>query len=59
RALVETLDRLRLDRKFASRLGSLACMGVLRSHTWESVARRIIALAGVEVAMTQVVEVSS
>ncbi|MGI8996553.1 MAG: glycosyltransferase family 4 protein [Pyrinomonadaceae bacterium] len=51
RALAEALDRLRRDRKFASRLGSLACMKVLRSHTWESVARRIIALAGVEVAM--------
>jgi glycosyltransferase involved in cell wall biosynthesis len=45
RSLAEALDRLRCDPALRARLGKAARDTVLRDHTWEAVARRIMALA--------------
>ena len=44
-ALAQSLHRLRLDPDLRRRLGSVARSTVLRDHTWDGVARRILALA--------------
>lgn len=45
RALSGALTRLASDRSLARGLGRAARAQVLRSHTWDAVARRILALA--------------
>jgi glycosyltransferase involved in cell wall biosynthesis len=48
KALAEALDRLRREPKLCARLGQAARATVLRNHTWEAVAQRILHLAGLE-----------
>jgi glycosyltransferase involved in cell wall biosynthesis len=45
-ALAAALDRLRCDPALRARLGQAARETVLRDHTWDAVARRILELAG-------------
>jgi len=45
-ALADALVRLRGDADLRARLGRAAHESVLRGHTWDSVARRILRLAG-------------
>jgi glycosyltransferase involved in cell wall biosynthesis len=47
-ALAEALDRLRWEPELCARLGQAARATVLRNHTWEAIARRILHLAGLE-----------
>lgn len=47
-ALAATLDRLREQPDLRTRLGQAARSTVLRHHTWEAVARRLLRLAGLE-----------
>jgi glycosyltransferase involved in cell wall biosynthesis len=47
-ALAEALLRLEADRALAERLGQAARATVLRDHTWEAVARRVLRLAKAE-----------
>lgn len=59
-ALAEALDRLRRDPELRRRLGRAARQSVLREHTWDAVARRVLRLAGLEAcASVPCVEVSS
>jgi glycosyltransferase involved in cell wall biosynthesis len=59
-SLAERLDHLRREPELRARLGRAARDTVLRDHTWETVARRIFCVAGIDaVAGTQVAEVSS
>jgi glycosyltransferase involved in cell wall biosynthesis len=46
-ALAEALDALRIDRGLRRRLGEAARATVLRGHTWEAAARRVLDSAGV------------
>ena len=43
-ALAEALDRLRLDSPWRHRMGAAARSSVLREHSWESVAGRVMLL---------------
>jgi glycosyltransferase involved in cell wall biosynthesis len=45
-ALAASLDRLRQDAGLRARLGQTARAAVLADHTWDSVARRSLSLAG-------------
>lgn len=45
-ALTTCLDRLRCDRDLRRRLGRAARARVLRDHTWEATAHRVLYLAG-------------
>jgi glycosyltransferase involved in cell wall biosynthesis len=45
-ALAAALERLRSDPALRARLGRAARAAVLRDHSWEAVARRILQLAG-------------
>jgi glycosyltransferase involved in cell wall biosynthesis len=45
-ALAAALERLRAEPALRRRLGLAARAKVLREHTWEAVARRILGLAG-------------
>lgn len=47
-ALAAALDRLRREPELRARLGRAARATVLRHHTWEAVARRILHLAGLK-----------
>ncbi|HET7087174.1 MAG TPA: glycosyltransferase family 4 protein, partial [Anaerolineae bacterium] len=47
-ALGAALDRLRHEPELRTRLGQAARSTVLRHHTWEAVARRLLRLAGLE-----------
>jgi glycosyltransferase involved in cell wall biosynthesis len=47
-ALAEGLVRLEADRALAQRLGQAARSCVIRDHTWEAVARRVLRLAKAE-----------
>jgi glycosyltransferase involved in cell wall biosynthesis len=51
--LAAALDRLRREPELRNRLGRIARETVLRSHTWEAVASRILRIAGLAVAPTQ------
>lgn len=47
-ALAAALDRLRQEPELRARLGQAARQTVLRDHTWDKVARRLLDLAGLE-----------
>jgi glycosyltransferase involved in cell wall biosynthesis len=45
-ALAEALERLRHDAELSQRLGRAARATVLKKHTWNAVARRILSITG-------------
>ena len=55
-ALVGALDRLRQDAALRARLGQEARRRVLRGHTWDSVAARILEIAGTAHVLSGVME---
>jgi glycosyltransferase involved in cell wall biosynthesis len=55
-ALAGALDRLRQDEGLRVRLGQEARRSVLRGHTWDSVAARILEIANTEQALSGVME---
>lgn len=55
-ALASALDRLRQDVALRARLGQEARRSVLRSHTWDSVAARILEIAATRQALSGVME---
>lgn len=55
-ALADALDRLRHDPQLRARLGREARRCVLREHTWDAVAGRILHIAGASGALSGVAE---